>query len=61
MPYLYELQNYPWYVLLIIVVVVFLLIRELVTWYYKLNKITRSLDRQEELLKEISESLKKER
>lgn len=47
-------------IMLIIAIVIFILCRELICWYYKINK---SISNQEEiikLLKEINEKLKKE-
>lgn len=47
-------------IMLLVFIVIFILCRELVCWYYKINK---SISNQEEvikLLKEINEKLKKE-
>lgn len=41
-----------------IVLVLFLLLRELVTWYWKLNKISNTLERIEILLEELVEKKK---
>lgn len=40
---------------IIIVVVIFLILREFVTWYWKLNKISDTLENIEDLLKEIKD------
>lgn len=47
-------------IMLIVAIVIFILCRELICWYYKINK---SISNQEEiikLLKDINEKLKKE-
>lgn len=44
----------------IIVIVVFLLLRELWTWYWKINTIIRNQSNIENLLKEILQALKNE-
>lgn len=41
-----------------IVVGILLLIREVVTWYWKINKISNLLEEQNELLRDIRERLK---
>lgn len=43
--------------ILVIVVIVFLLIRELLTWYWKLNTIVKQQEEQTELLKQIFKQL----
>lgn len=40
-------------VFLVIILVGFLLIREVITWYYKINKIVDLLQEQNALLKEV--------
>lgn len=45
--------------ILIIGIAVFFLMREVMTWYYKINEIVRNQEKQEKLLEEIRDAIKK--
>lgn len=47
-------------VMLIIAIVIFILCRELICWYYKINKNISNQEEIIKLLKDINEKLKKE-
>jgi len=46
-------------IILVVTILVFLIIRELVMWYWKVNKRIKKQERQIELLEEILREIKK--
>ncbi len=54
--FLLELINNPWLALAVTIIVI-LIIREIVTWYWKINEIVRMQQDQQDTLKEIHKTL----
>lgn len=54
--FLLELINSPWLALALLILVI-LIIREIVTWYWKINEIVRMQQDQQDTLKEIHKTL----
>jgi len=54
--FLLELINNPWLALALTIIVI-LIIREIVTWYWKINEIVRMQQNQQDTLKEIHKTL----
>jgi len=54
--FLLELINNPWLALAVAIIVI-LIIREIVTWYWKINEIVRMQQDQQDTLKEIHKTL----
>lgn len=54
--FLLELINNPWLALALTIIVI-LIIREIVTWYWKINEIVRMQQDQQDTLKEIHKTL----
>ena len=54
--FLLELINNPWLALAATIIVI-LIIREIVTWYWKINEIVRMQQEQQEVLEKIRKEL----